>query len=73
MTNRKTAGSRVNAFWERNRKSEGYLLKKTIYDLSFRVIRFFLLFGMCFMILQPILSKWVTSWQRSSWITERRC
>lgn len=57
MTNRKTAGSRVNAFWERNRKSEGYLLKKTIYDLSFRVIRFFLLFGMCFMILQPILSK----------------
>lgn len=57
MTNRKTTGSRVNAFWERNRKSEGYLLKKTIYDISLKIIRFFLLFGMCFMILQPILSK----------------
>lgn len=57
MTNRKTTGSRVNAFWERNRKSEGYLLKKTLYDISLKIIRFFLLFGMCFMILQPILSK----------------
>ncbi len=44
-------------FWERNRASGGYLLKKRllVYGLSFA--RFILLFGMCFMILQPILNK----------------
>lgn len=46
-----------NNFWERNRKSEGYLLKKTIKDYAYRVIRLFMLFGMCFLILQPILNK----------------
>ena len=44
-------------FWERNRKSEGYLLKKSIYDVVFRICRAVLLFGMCFLILQPIFNK----------------
>lgn len=44
-------------FWERNRKSDGYLLKKTIMSILLKICRFILLFGMCFMILQPIFNK----------------
>ena len=44
-------------FWERNRKSEGYLLKKTVMSFVVKICRFILLFGMCFMILQPIFNK----------------
>ena len=44
-------------FWERNRKSHGYLLKKTLLDYGVSICRFILLFGMCFLILQPILNK----------------
>ena len=44
-------------FWERNRLSEGYLLKKVSFDVAFRICRTILLFGMCFLILQPILNK----------------
>ncbi len=44
-------------FWERNRKSEGYLLKTTLKDWGLSLCRFILLFGMCFLILQPILNK----------------
>lgn len=44
-------------FWERNRKSEGYLLRKKTRETAFKIIRAFMLFGMCFLILQPILNK----------------
>ncbi len=44
-------------FWERNRKSNGYLLQKTIMNWGVSICRFILLFGMCFLILQPILNK----------------
>lgn len=44
-------------FWERNRKSDGYLLKKTVLKYGVSIARFILLFGMCFMILQPIFNK----------------
>ena len=44
-------------FWERNRKSDGYLLKKKIMEVFISICRFLLLFGMCFLILQPILNK----------------
>ena len=46
-----------SSFWERNRKSDGYLLKKTIFSYGVSICRFILLFGMCFLILQPILNK----------------
>ena len=45
------------SFWERNRMSEGYLLKKTVMNAAVKICRAILLFGMCFMILQPILNK----------------
>ena len=44
-------------FWERNRLSGGYLLRKRIMAALISIARFILLFGMCFMILQPILNK----------------
>lgn len=44
-------------FWERNKKSEGYYLKKTVSQALYKIIRFFMLFGMCFLILQPIFNK----------------
>lgn len=46
-----------NEFWERNRKSGGYLLKNKIMGVLVSICRFILLFGLCFMILQPILNK----------------
>jgi multiple sugar transport system permease protein len=46
-----------NGFWERNRKSNGYLLKKTLMGWGLSLCRFILLFGMCFLILQPIFNK----------------
>lgn len=44
-------------FWRRNRLSDGYLLKKTILGYALKFLRFLLMFGLCFLILQPILNK----------------
>lgn len=44
-------------FWERNRKTHGYLLKRKIGDVGYRIIRTVLLFGLCFLILQPMINK----------------
>ena len=53
----KTKVRKNSDFWERNRKSGGYLLKKKVSEVGVSIIRFVLLFGMCFLILQPILNK----------------
>ncbi len=47
----------LKAFIERNKKSNGYLLRKVSFDVFYKIIRFVLLFGLCFMILQPLLNK----------------
>ncbi len=44
-------------FRERNAKSNGYLLKKIIMEYGISICRAILLFGMCFLILQPLLNK----------------
>ncbi len=44
-------------FWERNRLSGGYLLQKKVTEVVLSICRFILLFGMCFLILQPIFNK----------------
>lgn len=41
----------------RNKKSGGYLLKKTIARKLYQLLRAVLLFGLCFLILQPLLNK----------------
>lgn len=44
-------------YWERNRRSQGYLFKRDIIRVIGKLARFVLLLGMCFMIIQPILNK----------------
>lgn len=60
MTNENEVISDVfqsRTFWERNRMSEGYLLRKVIKNIVVIICRLVLLFGMCFLILQPIFGK----------------
>lgn len=54
------------SFWERNRKSGGYLLRKTAGEKAYKFVRFLLLFGLCFMIVQPLLSKISVSFMTES-------
>lgn len=46
-----------STFWERNEASDGILLKETVKKYAISIFRGILLFGMCFMIIQPILNK----------------
>lgn len=45
------------SFWERNEASGGILLKETTKKYAFSIFRAILLFGMCFMIIQPLITK----------------
>ena len=47
-------------FWDRNRRSEGYLLKREIKRKFISVARALLLFGLGFMIIQPMLIRFST-------------
>ena len=47
----------TESFWVRNKKSGGYLFKKTAGNKIYKFIRFLLLVGLCFMIIQPLLTK----------------
>lgn len=51
-------------FKERNHKSNGYLLKKTVYQKGISFLRAVLLFGLCFLIIQPILNKLTVSFMQ---------
>lgn len=57
MTKAEAKNSKFKAYWERNKKSEGYLLKRDVKSIFVKITRAILMFGMCFMILQPILNK----------------
>ena len=45
------------SFWERHEASNGLLLRETIKKYTISIFRLIVLFGMCFMIIQPILNK----------------
>ncbi|MDR2743054.1 MAG: carbohydrate ABC transporter permease [Treponema sp.] len=47
----------LGGFLERNRLSNGYLLKKTAGSFVYKTCRAILLFGLCFLIVQPLLDK----------------
>jgi len=49
------------SFWEANRASGGYLLKATVMRKLVSFARALLLFGLCFMIIQPLLTRFGTS------------
>jgi len=51
------AVKKYGTYWERNRQSGGYLLRHDIGEVFVKIVRFVLLFGMCFLILQPVLNK----------------
>ena len=55
--NKKGKKEALLRFMERNRKSGGYLLKKEILKKAFLLARALLIFGLCFLILQPMLNK----------------
>lgn len=48
-------------FWVRNKRSEGYLLKRRIKEITVSVVRALLMFGLCFMIIQPMLTRFAMS------------
>ena len=45
------------SFWERNKQTKNYLLRHTIFRVLFKIARAVLLFGLCFLILQPLFNK----------------
>lgn len=49
--------NKFKSFRERNKKSNGYLLRKTSFNIAYKIVRAILLFGLCFLILQPLLNK----------------
>ena len=49
------------SYRERNRKSGGYLMKRRVKQIAVSVIRGLLMFGLCFMIIQPILTRFSMS------------
>ncbi len=53
----KTAKVDRVGYWERNRRSQGYLFKRDIVRICGKLARAVLLIGMCFMIIEPILNK----------------
>ncbi len=61
MKTNKTVYVRKRDFWEANRQSGGYLLRNRISKAMVSVIRALLLFGLCFMIIQPLLTRFSTS------------
>lgn len=52
-----TTSLETRSFWERNEASNGILLNETIKKYALSIFRAIILFGMCFMILQPLLNK----------------
>ncbi len=57
MTSRAERKAKRAKFWERNRACDGYLVRKFLTNVFIKLCMAVLLFGMCFMIIQPILQK----------------
>lgn len=54
------------SFWDRNRRSEGYLLKREVKRKFVSIVRALLMFGLCFMIIQPMLIRFSTGFMVES-------
>jgi len=52
---------RIARYMERNRASDGYLLKRDIGKVFIGLFRLILLFGLCFLILQPLFHQFSAS------------
>lgn len=51
-------------FWERNKRSHNYLVKHEAKRIIASIIRTVLLFGLCFLILEPVITKLALSVQQ---------
>ena len=49
------------SFRERNRRSGGYLLRRRIGQVTVSLVRALLMFGLCFMIIQPLITRFSLS------------
>lgn len=54
---KQAADFKKERFWVRNRKSGGMLLRQESKRMFGSLVRFLMLFGLCFLILQPVLDK----------------
>ena len=57
QTSPQTGSLKGLSFWERNRRSGGYLLKSRVKKFAISLIRGLLMFGLCFMIIQPMITR----------------
>ncbi|MCR4678508.1 MAG: carbohydrate ABC transporter permease [Lachnospiraceae bacterium] len=48
---------KYSTYWDRNKKSGGYLFRKDVTNVLVKFCRFVLLFGLCFLILIPLFNK----------------
>lgn len=55
------ADAKKISFWAANKRSGGYLLKHTLLRWAISLGRGLLIFGLCFMIIQPIITRFATS------------
>ena len=54
------------SFWERNRRSGGYLMKRRSKEIAISVFRALLMFGLCFMIIQPMVNRFAMSFMEEN-------
>ena len=54
------------SFWERNRRSGGYLMKRRGKEIAISVFRALLMFGLCFMIIQPMVNRFAMSFMEEN-------
>ncbi|MGN6711028.1 carbohydrate ABC transporter permease [Anaerocolumna jejuensis] len=57
MNNTVIRQAEKRTFWDRNNQSKGYLLKNILKQKAYIFFRALLMFGLCMLILQPILNK----------------
>ncbi|WP_305767000.1 carbohydrate ABC transporter permease [Candidatus Epulonipiscium viviparus] len=57
----KAGATGAKDLWERNKKSDGQFFKSAIFNISYKIFRAILLFGLCFLILQPLMNKFALS------------
>ncbi len=61
MSKKNASVNSSSDFWERNRRSEGYLLRRRIKSACISIARALLMFGLCFMIIQPMITRFSMS------------
>lgn len=59
MTEKTSSAPRKLSFRERNRRSGGYLIRRKAGSTAVSIVRAILLIGLCFMVVQPLLTRFL--------------